>query len=30
LQILMGEDGVQDLLTRAIAAAAKRSSELSS
>jgi len=30
LQILMSEDGVQDLLTRAIAAAAKRSSELSS
>ena len=30
LQILMGEDGVQDLLTRAIAAAAKRSRELSS
>jgi pyrroline-5-carboxylate reductase len=30
LKILMGEDGIQDLLTRAIAAAAKRSSELSS
>jgi len=30
LQILMGEDGVQDLLTCAIAAAAKRSGELSS
>ncbi len=30
LQILMGKDGVQDLLTRAIAAAAKRSGELSS
>jgi pyrroline-5-carboxylate reductase len=30
LRILMGEDGLQDLLTRAVAAAAKRSSELSS
>jgi pyrroline-5-carboxylate reductase len=30
LQVLMGEDGVQDLLTRAVAAAAKRSRELSS
>jgi pyrroline-5-carboxylate reductase len=30
LQILMGEDVVQDLLTRAVAAAAKRSRELSS
>jgi pyrroline-5-carboxylate reductase len=30
LQILMGEDAVQDLLTRAVAAAAKRSRELSS
>ena len=29
-QVLMGEDGVQDLLTRAVAAAAKRSRELSS
>jgi pyrroline-5-carboxylate reductase len=30
LQVLMGEDGVQELLTRAVAAAAKRSRELSS
>jgi pyrroline-5-carboxylate reductase len=30
LQVLMGDDGVQDLLTRAVAAAAKRSRELSS
>jgi len=30
LQILMGEDAVQDILTRAVAAAAKRSRELSS
>ena len=30
LQVLMGKDGVQDLLTRAVAAAAKRSRELSS
>jgi pyrroline-5-carboxylate reductase len=30
LQVLMGEDGVQDLLTRAVAAAANRSRELSS
>jgi pyrroline-5-carboxylate reductase len=30
LQILMGKDGIQDLLTRAVAAAAERSRELSS
>jgi pyrroline-5-carboxylate reductase len=30
LEVLMGKDGVQDLLTRAVAAAAKRSKELSS
>ncbi len=30
LEVLMGKDGVQDLLTRAVAAAAKRSRELSS
>ena len=30
LEVLMGKDGVQELLTRAIAAAAKRSKELSS
>jgi pyrroline-5-carboxylate reductase len=30
LDVLMGKDGVQDLLTRAVAAAAKRSRELSS
>ncbi|HZJ12960.1 MAG TPA: pyrroline-5-carboxylate reductase dimerization domain-containing protein, partial [Methyloceanibacter sp.] len=30
VQVLMGKDGVQDLLTRAVAAAAKRSRELSS
>jgi pyrroline-5-carboxylate reductase len=30
LEVLMGKDGLQDLLTRAVAAAAKRSRELSS
>jgi pyrroline-5-carboxylate reductase len=30
LEVLMGKDGMQDLLTRAVAAAAKRSKELSS
>jgi pyrroline-5-carboxylate reductase len=30
LEVLMGKDGVQDLLTRAVAAAARRSNELSS
>jgi pyrroline-5-carboxylate reductase len=30
LEVLMGKDGVQQLLTRAVAAAAKRSRELSS
>ena len=30
LAVLMGSDGVQELLTRAVAAAAKRSKELSS